>query len=149
MRILVTGKEVHIDEQDEARFNECTWYITKKGYVRSHSRKLNHVMLHRHLLNVTDIKILVDHIDGDKLNNCRSNMRLCSNSQNLANRPGIKGRRLKGVMWDKARKKFRAAITVNYKAIFLGRFDSERDAAIAYNSAAVEHFGEFAYLNNV
>ncbi len=135
------------DIHTENKFNQCTWYITKKGYVRSYSRKLNHIMLHRHLLRISDKKVLVDHINTNRLDNTRNNLRVCNNSQNLANRPANNGRKFKGVCWDSSRGKFAAGITVNYKKYFLGRFENEIDAAIAYNIAAIKHFGEFAYLN--
>lgn len=149
MKKIVKGFVVLIDKIDEEKFNQSTWGITRKGYVRSYSRKLNRIMLHRHLLGVTDQNLLIDHKNRNKLDNRRGNLRLCNNSENLRNRPGVNGRKLKGVIWDKSRKKFRAAITVNYKCFFLGRFNSEKDAAMAYNKAAIIHFGKFAYLNAI
>lgn len=55
----------------------------------------------------------------------------------------------KGVFWEKRRSKWVAQIKVNYKHIYLGQYDNERDAAIAYNGAALLHHGEFALLNQV
>jgi hypothetical protein len=55
----------------------------------------------------------------------------------------------KGVSWDSHHKKWRVAITVNKKMVSIGRFLSEHDAALAYNKAAIKHFGEFAKLNEI
>jgi hypothetical protein len=95
---------------------------------------------------------LVDHINRDKLDNRRKNLRICSINESNRNRGIIKFKKrqniiskYKGVWWD--RSKWRTAITVNNQKIYLGRFDSERDAAIAYNTAARIFFGEHACYN--
>lgn len=90
----------------------------------------------------------VDHVNGvqDTLN-----LRLATPSQNQGNRKKSRSKysEFKGVTWDQSRNKWKAHIMVNKKTINIGRFDSEIEAAIAYNSAAVKHFGEFAHLNKV
>lgn len=90
----------------------------------------------------------IDHKDRNPLNNCRSNLRGCTRSQNLMNqgkRPG-KSSRFKGV--SKCEKgRFMASITINRKVKHMGRFDSEEDAAKVYDEAASKLFGEFAVLN--
>jgi hypothetical protein len=93
---------------------------------------------------------LVDHIDRNKLNCTRANLRIATKSQNAVNK--TKDRRnatskYKGV--SKARNKWKASITVNGKTIYLGTLDSERAAAILYNEAAIKHFGDYAVLNEV
>jgi predicted Zn-ribbon and HTH transcriptional regulator len=91
----------------------------------------------------------VDHVDGNGLNNRRSNLRPATKSQNGANarkNPG-KTSRYKGVFWDRERSAWQAKIMVNRKALSLGRFASEEDAALAYDLAAREAFGEFALTN--
>jgi len=93
---------------------------------------------------------LVDHINRNKLDCRRENLRIASKSQNAVNK--TKDRRnatsiYKGV--SKARNKWKASITVNGKTIYLGTFDKEADAAYTYNQAALEHFGEYAVLNEV
>jgi hypothetical protein len=94
----------------------------------------------------------VDHINRDPTDNRGANLRIATASQNGANR-GPDRRKLgttsrhKGVSWDKSRKKWGAYIHVDGKTRGLGRFDTEREAAVAYNKAALETWGEFARLN--
>jgi hypothetical protein len=106
--------------------------------------------------------MLVDHINRDKLDNRRSNLRLASRSQNEANKRkrrtqsgGKTTSRYKGVSFMKdwgtvvRTKPWRATITVDKKIIALGVYSTEEEAARVYNEAAKKHFGEYAYLNIV
>ena len=90
-----------------------------------------------------------DHINGDKLDNRRENLRHATNAQNNANRKKSEGTssKYKGVRWDKSRSKWMAALEHNHKSRTLGRFDNEEVAARCYDLAASEVFGEFAKLN--
>lgn len=88
-----------------------------------------------------------DHKDRDPLNNQRDNLRLASSSQNGANRAKWSETTYKGVHWYGSRNCWNAQITKNYRRINLGYFDSEEDAARAYDQAALKYFGEFATLN--
>lgn len=108
------------------------------------------VLLHRLIMSRLigrDLKQgeMVDHIDGDTLNNRRSNLRIVNaiqNAQNRAVKPGTKSG-LKGVSWDSRRKKWSAEIWVDKVKHFLGRFDDPVIAHQAYLKAAAEFFGEF------
>ena len=90
----------------------------------------------------------VDHINRVKHDNRIENLRTCDHRPNCGNsserRPGYKG-----VSYCKATGRWKAQIGVNYKNRHLGRYDTPEEAALAYNDAAVEEFGEFAYLNKV
>lgn len=92
-----------------------------------------------------------DHIDGNGLNNQRANLRVCTITQNHQNqRKRIVGTsKYKGACWNRRDHKWQASIKVNKKLIHLGLFDSELDAACAYNKAAQKYFGEFALLNTI
>jgi hypothetical protein len=94
---------------------------------------------------------LVDHKDHDGLNNQRSNLRPATHAQNMANRRSVLGSSSthKGVRWRRDRHKWRAEITVRGVTRNLGHFADEEEAALAYNAAALEAFGEFACLNLV
>lgn len=111
-------------------------------------RRTTSVYLHREILRATR-GVDVDHIDRDPLNNRRSNLRLATRSQNNANRPGSIGGAspFKGVSWCKQTQKWRAKISVNNRTVCLGRFANERDAACAYDQAAISQWGDFALTN--
>lgn len=91
----------------------------------------------------------IDHIDGNRLNNRKNNLRKCTHAQNCANRVKSckSSSKYKGVSWDKTRKKWQASITYNKRSIGLGRYDDEILAAIAYDDAALLYHGEFARTN--
>ncbi|MHC4574071.1 MAG: HNH endonuclease [Planctomycetota bacterium] len=92
--------------------------------------------------------VVVDHIDGNGLNNRKSNLRLCTVRQNLWNRRPAGGTSLyKGVCWRAEKKKWAARITCRDRRHHLGYFDTEMEAADAYDKKAAALFGEFAYLN--
>lgn len=92
---------------------------------------------------------LVDHENGDKLDNRRRNLRPATTEQNNANRASVEGSssRFKGVTWDKSRGKWLAAITTKGRSSTLGRFDNEEKAARVYDVHAKLMHGEFARLN--
>ena len=102
-------------------------------------------------MGVFDPKVCVDHINHDKLDNRRENLRLCTHAENMQNVPNYsRGKsKYKGVSFDdrKRVKKWRALIVFEKKQIYLGMHLTEEDAAIAYNEKATELFGEFACLN--
>lgn len=90
----------------------------------------------------------IDHIDMDPANNRIENLRLATKRQNGCNRKPIKhSSKYLGVGWHKAAGKWKAAISVNGKVMYLGVFGNEEDAAKAYDRAAKEKHGEFARLN--
>lgn len=92
-----------------------------------------------------------DHKDLDGLNNCRSNLRPATHSQNHQNEPKRRGTssRFKGVYWHTKRARWIATVKLNGKKQHLGSYTSEADAARAYNVAAKNAFGEFARLNAI
>ena len=104
--------------------------------------------MHRLILNAPQNK-LVDHVDGNGLNNRKTNLRLCNYTQNAWNRrPAAGGHsKYKGVTWNNNSKGWYVRICKDYKSIYLGCFDNEIEAALAYDHKAEELFGEFAYLN--
>jgi len=93
----------------------------------------------------------LDHIDRNKDNNAISNLRLASRKLQRQNACGklISTSQYKGVNWDANRKKWRSHIVIDGTAYFLGRFNTELEAAVRYNEAAIEFFEEQTYLNPV
>jgi len=103
--------------------------------------------MHRAILNAPP-RMDVDHINGNGLNNTRENLRLCTRSQNMMNQR-LKGgtSRFRGVSWLKGGAKWHAQVRANGKRLHLGLFTDETEAAMAYDAAARELFGDFARLN--
>lgn len=151
---------VQIDDID-ADLAELTWYINSDGYVvrnteRHHGRRikvrLHRIIMRRVLGRELERWELVDHTDRDVLNNCRSNLRLCNNSENQFNRdlPGHNKTGFKGVSWNTHRagpRPYQACITVGRRKVYLGSYADARDAARAYDEAARHYAGVFARGN--
>lgn len=99
-------------------------------------------------------RVQVDHVDGNGLNNCRSNLRLATQSENMWNRKKGKGQytsQYKGVSINKSMKTrpWMARLKVNGKPIYLGYYASEEEAALAYNEGTIKYHGKFARLNAI
>jgi hypothetical protein len=144
---LTKGKIALVDDDDyEWLMAEGPWYYHSKGYATNG----NDVLMHRLVLGLTagDGK-QADHINRNKLDNRRCNLRLCDNSQNHANtglrRDNTSG--YTGVCFNRHVKKYQAAIQVNGLSIYLGVFADPIDAAMAHDKAARRLFGEFAVTN--
>ena len=88
----------------------------------------------------------IDHIDHNKANNHALNLRLANRSQNMANTPlkSTNTTGLKGVVWHKAKGKWAAQITVNYKSFHLGYFLTKEEAHTSYKEACLKHFNKYA-----
>jgi hypothetical protein len=104
--------------------------------------------MHRQITNAP-AHLVCDHIDHNTLNNTKRNLRICTKSQNATNqRPRKDGSsKYKGVCWHKRDKKWQARIHHNNRNLHLGSFNSQRAAALAYDSAARKYHKEFACLN--
>lgn len=144
-----------VDDDIFDEVSKHSWCI-KNGYAGRSARdgkKQLVIKLHRWIMGVTDPSICVDHINHDKLDNRRENLRTCTHTENMqnktANSRGVS--HFKGVTLDsrKKKKKWRATIVVNKKQIYLGMYLTEEEASEAYNNAATKYFGEFASLNKL
>lgn len=139
-----------LDYDDWVKYSGITFIQDSKGYIvndtgKGDTRKVWY--LHRALMGDPE-GLVVDHINGNKLDNRRYNLRVCSTKENIRNSAAQSGSSsYKGVHWDKSKSKWTATIKVDRQSKFLGRFDSEEDAARAYDTAAKEYFGEYARLN--
>lgn len=155
---LTNGRYTIIDDSDFEYVSKYIWYMAGEYVARYKTyrivdgkRKMEHLYLHRELLGCSE-EMLVDHINRDTLDNQRSNLRLCTSSQNNTNRgvmknntSGYRGVSLK--VQEGRVPKWVAAIRINKKLKTLGHFINKKDAALAYNQKAKELFGSFAVLN--
>ena len=137
-----------IDEDEVNTYKNYCFVLHKDGYVQVSSRKEGKKgkLLHRLIMNVEDPKVQVDHINGNGLDNRKSNLRLCCNSQNQMNKGKTKLNTtgFKGVCFHKLTQKYQATVSLNKKQIYLGLFDTAEEAHQAYCKRATELHKEFA-----
>lgn len=139
-----------VDDDIYDYLSKFTWkhdgrYVFR-NYLEDGKRKK--VYLQR-VVNNTPEGMETDHINGDKLDNRRENLRSATRSQNSVNKPKQQNcsSKYKGVCWHKQRSCWKAEIKINGKRKHLGVFLNEYDAAMAYNKAAFDAFGEHVRLN--
>ena len=159
---LTRGTFAQVDDEDYARVIAHKWHLaTTKGAKHdlryAHrtiviSGKKTTLTLHRFILDPPS-GAFVDHLDGDGLNNTRSNLRICTPRQNAMNRrkgcPDSSSK-WKGVSLKKFKTiqlKWQASLAVNKQKIYIGYFNHDFDAALAYNLMADELYGQFANFN--
>lgn len=155
--LLTKGKVALVDDADyeylsqfkwQAQARKCGIWYAYRTLPCSHSI----IAMHRDILK-TAKGLDTDHIDGNGLNNQRSNLRECTHAENIHNQKvrlcENKSSKFKGVRWDKDRNRWRVEIKLHGKAIYVGRFISELQAALSYNEAAKKYHGEFARLNTI
>lgn len=151
------GKKILVDGEDFHLLSRHNWYLNGKGYaVTSIGGK--HVRIHRFVFGKVPPSMVVDHINRNKLDNRRSNLRAVSHQENAWNSPvcegtdnvktkrtsnyvGIRRRNIKG------RIKFEASATVSNKEVYIGKFDDEIDAVKMRDAFIYNLRGRFAYLN--
>lgn len=151
---LTQGYKALVDDEDYEYLSQFKWRYHGDGYAVGANKKVSYLNMHRIILERKLGRELTkdentDHRDLDKLNNTRDNLRLATQSQNMANvskHPNTSSR-FKGVGWHKNTGKWQARITVKGKNTHLGLFYDEEEAAKVYDRQALLAFGEFAYLN--
>jgi hypothetical protein len=149
---LNKGFTTQVDDEDYKYLNQFKWrvaiynhtsYARRTLWIKGENRSIS-LHMHRVILNVP-IGMQVDHIDHNGLNNQKSNIRICTETQNHRNKkPNGKYR---GISWVPKLKKWRAYIFINNRQIWVGAFIDDISAAKARDEAAKEIYGEFATLN--
>jgi hypothetical protein len=136
--------EVLVDPDQLPLINHLTWMETDHGYVLNSQREY----LHR-VITQARCGQVVDHRNGNKLDNRRENLRVIDRARNVLNRRAKAGRKYKGTRFHSDRNQWSARISYQKKTYYLGYFSTEESAACAYNQAARELHKEFARLNDV
>lgn len=151
--ILTKGKSAIVDDSDYQWLSQWKWTYHNQGYAyRGMGGRKNRkcILMHRLIMNTPD-GMDTDHINMNKLDNRRVNLRICDRSLNLANQGGRLGSSLyRGVHYSKKQKAWLSQIKDNGRTKHIGSFKNEREAAKAYNLAATRKYGNnHIYLNNV
>lgn len=141
MKLIMSNGECLIDKEDYEVVSQFKWYIASHGYVRRSSDK---IYLHRFLMGSPE-KLTVDHINRNKLDNRKSNLRICTQKENNRNRSKFKDKSSTYLGVTKIDDYWR--VTVHNKVI--GHFWDEEDAAIIYNRKVKELSCDFSLLNNI
>ncbi|MDE5122944.1 MAG: AP2 domain-containing protein [Trichodesmium sp. St19_bin1] len=148
--ILITrGQIVIVDEQDYEELSKYKWYLIDGFAARTIKKddKRTTIYMHRVIMDAP-MGVSVYHINHNKLDNQRKNLRLVKGSARMHRRPSVKhSSKYRGVYWCKDKRKWIAEIKVYKKQIRLGRFEVEKDAAIAYDEAARKYYGSLARTN--
>jgi len=147
-RIPVTGGfYAYVDAADYDEISRYNWRLVSGGYAGRYEKgKL--ILMHRQIMQPPE-GMVVDHKQGNRMDNTRANLRVCTLAENNRNRGKHKGTssRFLGVYYSKQRGKWQALIRIDGKYKHIGYFDDELEAARAYDARAVEQYGEFARLN--
>lgn len=146
------GQFVKVDDDVFEWAQLRSWSFTKDGYAKAwFPERQKHVYLHQEIMadNRFTKRTWIDHKNGDKTDYTRENLRHCTNSQNQMNAKKQAGTSsiYKGVSWNKKRQAWKALIRKDGVDYFIGYFDNERHAALAYDVNALLLFGEFARPN--
>lgn len=157
---LTTGEEVLVDDEDYPVLSRFKWRRSKDhadypvtSIYRERSIPINVIMTQ---IILGGSKKDFELLDDNTLNMQKSNLRLLEESEiNLLKnkaktyRGHAPSSKYKGVTWDKSARKWMASIHMNRVRYYLGLFEIEADAALAYNQKAIELYGKFAKLNDL
>lgn len=155
---LTQGKEAIVDDDDYETLSRFKWsakrignkFYAAKTFATPDGR--SSMMLMHQIVLVTKRPLVIDHIDGDGLNNRRGNLREATNANNQHNTGKSKSgktSKYKGVSWDSTNRRWGAAMRIDGRVKRLGSFHHEIDAARAYDQACIRERGEFAQHNGV
>ena len=131
-----------IDKEDLDKVKGYKWGMCHNYVSTLYNRK--RILLHRFIVDCED-DMMVDHIDGNPLNNTKSNLRIVTSQQNALNKDtkGIGNNKRIGVTFSKRHNKWLAKIQVNKKEIYLGMYSTEEEAIKAREEAEIKYFGEY------
>lgn len=140
-----------VDDEDFEDINKKSWYLTDQGYAKSRVfpklQKSYLVLLHRIIMKAKKGE-MIDHINQDRLDNRKINLRFCDKKTNGANMKKHKDNTsgYKGVYFEKTNKKWRGKITKQGKQFFTKSFLLKEDAVKEYRKLSIKIYGEFSPL---
>ena len=150
---LTRGKNALVDKDVFERLSKHKWFFEDSGYPMTNIKedgKWKKERMHYFIMEKKEGKI-IDHINRNRLDNRKSNLRYATYSENFHNADISKRNKsgYKGVHWDKQSQKWRAMASVKGKQKHIGLYDCKKEAAKAYNDFVVRTAGEFAHLNDI
>jgi len=148
---LTQGKYATVDPEDYEELVKYKWHAKRSDgrFYAERTVKQKNIKMHEVIIGTVEGKV-IDHINHNGLDNRKANLRFATVQQNTWNQRKSRGNyssQYKGVAWSKSRKKWRTRITINGRVMFIGHFDDEKAAAMAYDVKAKELFGDYAALN--
>lgn len=147
---LTRGKYSLVDDEDFDRLNVSKWCCTDNGYAKRGIPGGTSLYLHREIIKNIPDGMVIDHINGDRLDNRKENLRVCRQSDNAKNnvrsigKSGFPGVYING---SNPNKIFAARIRVNMKNVWLGRFKTAEEAHRVYVDACNKYHGSFSKYN--
>jgi len=148
LHLSTPNKFVVVDSEDAHKVINRNWHLSSGGYAAAHVRNgFPKILMHKIIIG--NHEVLVDHKNGHRFDNRKSNLRLANSSINNHNRVKDKNTssKYKGVHYDSSRNKWLSTIRQNGIKLNLGRFVTEESAALAYNNKAIEIYGDNASIN--
>lgn len=152
---LTQCKVAIVDDDDYEWLNQWKWYVNDTGYaqrnVKNSLGRKTILKMHRLILGLEyGNRLEADHINRNKLDNTRKNLRVATRTENsfnkIAHADSLTG--IKGIYWNKEKSKWQAQIRINGKQTNLGRFCTKEIAHQVYCEAALKYHGEFANFGN-
>lgn len=148
---LTKNKIALVDDEDWLWLNAWKWKLSTQGYaVRNGSgahTQRKAVSMHRQVVHCP-AHLWIDHINGNRLDNRKINLRVCNQAENTYNQLRLYSNKhgFPGVQWHKGKKRWRAKITIQNICIYLGEFKELEQAAKAYEAAVLKYHGEYAAI---
>lgn len=141
-----------VDDEDFERVNAYKWCSSTHSYPTSGTphgygnKKPRHTLMHRLVMNAKSGQI-VDHINEDRYDNRKCNLRFCNKSQNAVNKRKLLSTNTsghQGVYWHKHKQKWAASIIVEGRKIYVASSKDKEKVCVAYREAHIKYFGEFS-----
>jgi hypothetical protein len=151
---LNEGYVALVDDKDFERVRKYVWSVQKiEDHIYAQSKKTDtkQTYMHRFIMRVHGKNVFVTHLDGNGLNNQRSNLQVCTRAEAMRNQQKIYSNNksgYRGVCWNKARQKWLVQIAIKGRPHHIGMYTDIIEAAKAFDTAAIAHYGKYHGLLN-